>query len=1264
MSLFTTQGYRYQLVAGDNVILDTFQDESIKVSNNITQLFDIAAVPGTFTRTITLPGTKKNNEFFELYYDISVYSPDTFNANQKVAAYLDFGSAFLVNGYLQLTKVNVYENKFVDSYEVNLFGAISNFSVETNRLYLTDLDNLSTYNHTSSYDSITGSWAGELFNGDIVYPMADYGKRLQFSTQDFIGIDDNEDALTVSDYKPALRLKAIWDGIFDKVGFTYTGSFFNEPFLDDVYVTLNNKARYPEYTFANLETFGQGKVSAITGSADNYALTNNTITNFPLAAVNYDYNGLFTVGNPIRYTTPISSSRYSANIQLSYRVTSNGANTQSQYPAWYLYYYDDNGNQLNVQTLATINDYTERVALGKTETQTENFTINQFVNIPRINSGSVNFKILYQAYTTAGGGGIAATPNFNVVLNPTAGRDFCSLEISQVRQAADFRVLDIPSNMPFGTNGIKLVEFIRSVQKKFNLIIYESKSVPNQMIVETFNDWYLQGTVQNFNQYINLDDKIEFIPASTLAVNKINFTDKDDTDYVEKVFKQTNNRVYGQAFWLDTGSYFSEGEFKVETNFASGPIFQLPLTVASGSAVTTLNCRSYNITNESEFTDTIEYTECTAGTQEIIGIPGGSTTTICSRDIPFSNSGISTITEIGDCSPTPTPLEASSSFLPVAIPLYIGDQNYAPTQVFPRMMFFNGMVSSSQYWIEGQFSAANREVIANAETVYPYFDNYNVVTGSFPTTGSRSLLFNNEQATLGTIPQNSLIDEYWRTYLELLYDPRTRLVNAAAVIPFAAYFNIELNDLVQFRGNYYHLRAINDYDLSTGECMVQLLGPVIGDTVSVQLFGTPKKKTIIEFGDFNCDFNKDFTNPSFGNSTIICTNCCAPTVDSAGISGSSLLVTFTLGTGSTCIPCQSVSFVSSSDGFVTPPSAPTVQSCTSPASMSYTPGFEYAMYTNCIAGFNSNFVGPFGVNLLNVDYLVVAGGGGGGGAGGGGGGAGGLISGSTTLQSGYYPIFVGQGGEGGPIVNASGTLGPLIVYSGSRSYFDTFIATGGGGGGAGRGPETGFRAGDGGSGGGTAMNPLTQDPGGSGSLGQGFNGGLGTGYGIGGAGGGGGAGGPGGFANGVPTGINSWAGTGGVGAMWLDGLRYAGGGSAGYTTDENSPDSRFYRSAPAYDGGGFGRWSQSGSGIQAVEGTGGGGFGGAFDANTNPYWLTAGFGASGIVKIRYPGSGSQATGGDIYYSGSYTYHKFTCASGSKNTDNANGSGTSYTFQVF
>ena len=112
MSVFTTQGYKFRLVAGsgsyaDRTQLDLFADEEIKVSNNITELFDIGSVPGTFTRTITLPGSKRNNAFFEHYYDISVYEPDIFNTNQKIEAYLDFDGIYLVTGYLQLSKVSV-----------------------------------------------------------------------------------------------------------------------------------------------------------------------------------------------------------------------------------------------------------------------------------------------------------------------------------------------------------------------------------------------------------------------------------------------------------------------------------------------------------------------------------------------------------------------------------------------------------------------------------------------------------------------------------------------------------------------------------------------------------------------------------------------------------------------------------------------------------------------------------------------------------------------------------------------------------------------------------------------------------------------------------------------------------------------------------------------------------------------------------------------------------------------------------------------------
>jgi hypothetical protein len=93
-------------------------------------------------------------------------------------------------------------------------------------------------------------------------------------------------------------------------------------------------------------------------------------------------------------------------------------------------------------------------------------------------------------------------------------------------------------------------------------------------------------------------------------------------------------------------------------------------------------------------------------------------------------------------------------------------------------------------------------------------------------------LFFNEQAAYGETPTETLYSTYWSQYVELLYNPRTRLLNASAIIPLADYFQMELNDIVEWRGNYYHLRAINDYNLSNGECNIQLLGPVIGDVIS------------------------------------------------------------------------------------------------------------------------------------------------------------------------------------------------------------------------------------------------------------------------------------------------------------------------------------------------------------------------------------------------------------------------------------------------
>ena len=169
------------------------------------------------------------------------------------------------------------------------------------------------------------------------------------------------------------------------------------------------------------------------------------------------------------------------------------------------------------------------------------------------------------------------------------------------------------------------------------------------------------------------------------------------------------------------------------------------------------------------------------------------------------------------------------------IPTFIANAAFQPAQVLPRMFFYNGKLETTNYELNNRTSISSN--VIETTDVYPYFDHYSVVSGSeIPTTDSDSLLFFNEAASLGTTPINSVYSEYWSKYITLLYDPKTRLIECSGIIPFADYVELELNDIVFFRGNHYHLRAINQYNLKTGECQLQLLGPIIDDALDNQQY--------------------------------------------------------------------------------------------------------------------------------------------------------------------------------------------------------------------------------------------------------------------------------------------------------------------------------------------------------------------------------------------------------------------------------------------
>jgi hypothetical protein len=578
MGVTNTNSIAYKLVASGS-ILDLFDDEDILVSDNITGLFDVGTLPVDFSRTITLPATKKNNAFFEHVYDISIDTPYLFSTNTKVPAYLDFDGIYLVSGYIQLNKVVLKGDLGILSYEVSLYGLVSSFARDMDKNYLSDLTTLNQYNHTSSFNAITSSWSGSLFNGDIVYPLADYGKGYQFaqgSLQTF-GINDIDGALTVQNFKPAIRLKKVWDACFEQYGYTYTGSFWEQPFLDDVYMVCNTALKYPEYSGVDLETFGKIKVGPISGSGmTDIVLTSGSWNTLPWYNEFSDPQNVYNNG---AYTlTKESNLEGILNININVSCSANNMpGTFSQNGTWQFRMLETGSSTpyglTAIQSYISFFDQLQQSRTGGIQTTYELKT--QFI-LNGIPTGSYYFQI-------------RQSPNFPsptalpvVTLDPgSTTKSF--LEITQVNSAADGRVIDIPTNMPYGTNGIKLIDFIKGVQKKFNLVIYPDKTKPNQMIVDEFNRWYKRGVRKDFNKYINLNDPIEVVPANNLAVNQLEFGDTLDQDYISQQFSKAANRPFGQTFYNDTQNYFSQGKLEVRTTFASTPLLQIAGTGLSGS---------------------------------------------------------------------------------------------------------------------------------------------------------------------------------------------------------------------------------------------------------------------------------------------------------------------------------------------------------------------------------------------------------------------------------------------------------------------------------------------------------------------------------------------------------------------------------------------------------------------------------------------------------------------------------------------------------
>ena len=503
-----------QIRVGD-IILDLYEFDPPKLNFTIEDITD-TSTRSEFTRTFRVPATPNNNEFFETAFSVN---GQDFDVTIKNPAELYVNGSLFKQGELRLSNVYITrENERID-YEVIFFGVTRNFVSSIGQGTLNEL-NLSGYNHTLFTQTIVDSWQAYpeggntdgIFNGDVLYPLVDFGNTYngngdvvqgEISNIDGAGrlpFTEQNNALDQLRFKPWVRAKAVWDEIFNEAGFTYTSNFLSGD------------------TFRNLYLSAHGNVASIFTSADsNFAFARGfgiaSSEAVDLSTIVYDYGSNMSNGN---YVVPVTGQ-----YEFSYRLIGEGFSNI------------DVTISLNIRNNGSIVD-----------TVTQDITVQE---------GEFQFNLsgLYSAGLTAG-------DVIDISFTSNATLDYTG-ELKVTDAPGE---INIPSLLPLD---YQKVDFIRDIITKFRLVLAPDKNNSTNFIVEPWSTYIATGELFDWTKKLDVSKDFKIMPLFYSQKSAIVYEDSEGGDVYNQLYLDQYEEVFGRLN-LYSNNELLEGKRDINTN--------------------------------------------------------------------------------------------------------------------------------------------------------------------------------------------------------------------------------------------------------------------------------------------------------------------------------------------------------------------------------------------------------------------------------------------------------------------------------------------------------------------------------------------------------------------------------------------------------------------------------------------------------------------------------------------------------------------------
>ena len=607
-----------QIIANGNY-LDTYDNWDVALTYQIQDIVDITKKTTSFSKTILIPGTKTNNEFFQNIFDVNVdLAVTSYNPKISVPAQIRIGDQLVFEGNLQL--LQIIQNQKLVEYEIIITGVLKNVLYNFGDYYLTQL-NLDEYDHTRNIESISGSWVYNIYKNGSLFDATGLGEGYVYPHIVNGNSQDVASKFYVYDQYPAVYAKTVIDKMFEFAGYTYTSNFFNSdyfkklviPFVNDklqdtpenvsgktVAVTVNTTLPEPSSRFNGQTLQAYENSAGVTGYRQFMPVMNNSSWNQYNSAQGYyipfDLEtgtiGNITLQDPNNQWSSSGSQtawvcQESGYYEIDFKfqfilkfIHKNGNNISHNsgslgYGAS-LFKTDAAGNVTSLVNVPTNSQGTITPSGGIHASpwyDTANpINLNMYVPNVYMNAGEkIQISIRLQFPTSVTWAGFNNDDKIYMVgvVSNTVGSNVNYLKINPSTNIITNPNIVMPMSQILPA--MKMKDFFLSLVKMFNLIVTDNPNKTGDVIVEPRDDFYAsKRKVKDWTYKLDRSSDIIQIPMSELDVRGYDFAYDTDDDFYNKQYTEETKRYYAD-YQVDFLNEFSNDVKEVKINFAPTP---------------------------------------------------------------------------------------------------------------------------------------------------------------------------------------------------------------------------------------------------------------------------------------------------------------------------------------------------------------------------------------------------------------------------------------------------------------------------------------------------------------------------------------------------------------------------------------------------------------------------------------------------------------------------------------------------------------------